>query len=228
MHQDFNILYKKIGYTFKNQKLIKIALTHRSKDKNNNERLEFLGDSILNFVISEILYKKFIHENEGILSMLRISLVNGKTLTSIAKKFDLGQHINFGIGAIKSGEYNRSRLLEDCLESIIGAIFLDSNIETVKNCISMWYNKIISEIHINDKSFKDPKSKLQEHLQSKTHTIPKYKIISISGPEHDRVFVVEVYVSTLDESFQGTGKSKKQAEHNAAEKAHHAININKD
>ena len=218
MIQDYAILYRAIGYHFQNQNLITQALTHRSKQKQHNERLEFLGDSILGFVIAEALYQKFPHENEGNLSLLRMYLVRGNTLTEMAKRFDLGTYMAFGVGELKSGGHKRARLLEDAFEALIGAIYLDSDLSTVKSCILAWYQDKLKTLNIEEHT-KDPKSRLQEYLQSAIHMHPEYTVIDIQGKDHDQTFVVEVSLGDLNKTFQAKGKSRKQAEHMAASEA---------
>lgn len=218
MIQDYAILYRAIGYHFHNQDLIIQALTHRSKQKQHNERLEFLGDSILGFVIAEALYQKFPHENEGNLSLLRMYLVRGNTLTEMAKRFDLGTHMAFGVGELKSGGHKRARLLEDAFEALIGAIYLDSDLNTVKSCVLSWYQHKLKTLNIEEHT-KDPKSRLQEYLQSAIHMHPEYTVIDIKGKDHDQTFVVEVSLGDLNKTFQAKGKSRKQAEHMAASAA---------
>ena len=214
-NSNYHILYRIIGYHFNSEELITQALTHRSKNSQNNERLEFLGDAILGFVIAEAIYHKFPQESEGNLSLLRMYLVRGNTLTEIAKNFDLGTYMNFGIGELKSGGNKRARLLEDALEALIGAIYLDSSLKTVKSCILSWYKDKLKNLNIKE-YVKDPKSRLQEYLQSKIHMKPTYTVIDVQGKNHDQIFLVEVFLDKLNKKFQGKGKSKKQAEHMAA------------
>lgn len=222
--KNYHFLYHNIGYHFKNETLIAQALTHRSKNKKNNERLEFLGDSILGFVIAEVLYQRFAHEDEGNLSLLRTALVRGKTLTDMAKYFNLGKYMSFGAGEIKSGGHKRARLLEDAFEAMIGAIYLDSNMTTTRTCILYWYRDVLEKLSVK-KYIKDSKSKLQEYLQSRIQAHPLYQVIATKGLDHDQIFTVEVSLGSMRKKYQATGKSRKQAEHAAAEKALQAIKI---
>ena len=227
MNKDYRLLYKAIDYQFKDLHLIEQALTHRSKTRNHNERLEFLGDSILGFVIAERLYQQFSNEDEGNLSLLRMYLVRGKTLTDMAKHFNLGEYMSFGVGELKSGGHKRARLLEDAFEAMIGAIYLDSDMDTTKNCILQWYSDILSAVNIEEHT-KDPKSRLQEYLQAKIQTHPMYQVANIDGLDHDQTFTVEVSLGSLHSTFKGIGKSRKQAEHNAAQNALNAIKHTKE
>ena len=227
MANDYEPLYHSIDYHFKSDKLITQALTHRSKQTQHNERLEFLGDSILGFVIAEALYEQFPYEDEGNLSLLRISLIHGKMLTAMAKHFDLGKYMSFGVGELKSGGHKRARLLEDAFEAMIGAIYLDSNILIVTKCILYWYKDLLKNLTVAEHT-KDPKSKLQEYLQATIQTHPRYKIINTEGLDHDQTFTVEVSLSVLEQTYQAKGKSRKQAEHSAAKKALKAIKAQED
>ncbi|WP_192483783.1 MULTISPECIES: ribonuclease III [Cysteiniphilum] len=219
---DYTPLYRSIGYHFNNEALITQALTHRSKQKQHNERLEFLGDSILGFVIAEALYQKFPHEDEGSLSLLRMYLVRGKTLTDMAKHFDLGEYMSFGVGELKSGGHKRARLLEDAFEALIGAIYLDSDMLVVKERILHWFKDVLATLNVEEHT-KDPKSRLQEYLQAEIQTHPIYSIIATEGLDHDQTFTVEVSLGSLEHSYRAKGKSRKQAEHNAAKEALKAI-----
>jgi ribonuclease-3 len=227
MTQDLNRLYRLIGYRFNEPSILQQALTHKSKNKNNNERLEFLGDSILDCVISEALYYKFPKKNEGVLSVLRMYIVCGKTLTDMAKRFCLGEFMSFGVGEIKSGGHKRSRLLEDAFEALIGAIYIDSGFYNTKICILRWYKDKLESLDV-EKHIKDPKSCLQEYLQASINMRPTYKIINITGKDHDQTFMVEVSLGVASQSYQAEGKSRKQAEHTAARIALAAINEKKE
>lgn len=223
MTLDYAVLYHVIGYFFQDKELVTQALTHRSKKKQHNERLEFLGDAILSFIIAEALYQRFPNENEGNLSLLRTYLVRGNTLTEMAKRFNIGAYMAFGAGELKSGGgHTRGRLLEDAFEALIGAIYLDSNLSTVKSRILSWYEEKLTMLDIK-KNTKDSKSRLQEYLQNKIHMHPQYSVLDIQGKDHDQTFVVEVFLGKLNKKFQAEGKSKKQAEHMAASMALSAL-----
>jgi len=215
MLQDIEKICRLIKYNFKNKDLLLQALTHRSKNKKHNERLEFLGDAVLSMVIAERLYIQFPYENEGNLSLLRMYLVQGKTLTDMANKFHLGENMSFGVGEIKSGGHKRARILEDAFEALIGAIYLDSDYSTAKECILSWYDDKLKILNV-DEHTKDSKTKLQEILQGQIQMKPNYKVISIEGEDHNQTFHVEVSLASMNKSFQATGKSRKSAEHEAA------------
>lgn len=210
------------GYQFKDESLLNLALTHRSMGSNNNERLEFLGDAILGMVISSELYRRFPHEKEGVLTRLRSSLVKGETLSKIAMELKLGEFILLGSGELKSGGYRRASTLADAIEAILGAIYLDScadyGIKKVESIILNIFNNRINECEPAG-ILKDPKTRLQEHLQSKNLALPTYSVISISGKEHQQTFKVSCSIEGLSNHVVATGASRRKAEQAAAEKA---------
>ncbi len=217
-------LSQRIGYVFKDETLIQLALTHRSKGNTNNERIEFLGDSIVNFTIAEALYLKFPKADEGKLSRLRADMVRGTTLAEIARDFELGEFLLLGSGELKSGGYNRESILADVVEAIIGAIYLDSGMDAVQERILSWYKTRLDNLS-EDKVVKDAKTRLQEHLQKNQNRLPKYDVIEISGQAHDQKFKVSCRVEKLPEVTVGIGSSRRFAEQSAAEKALKALGV---
>ena len=208
-------LYKKLAYSFKTQDLLIQALSHRSLGKNNNERLEFLGDSVIGYVIAEELYRRFATEGEGNLSRYRSLLVKGETLASVAREFEVGQYLRLGGGELKSGGRRRESILADAMEAIIGAITLDADIETARQCILSWYKDKLDNIKTLD--LKDPKTRLQEFLQAKKFALPEYKVISINGKEHAQTFQVDCSVKELQELVTAEASSRRAAEQKSAE-----------
>lgn len=208
-------LFQAIGYTFNNQDILKEALTHRSIGSKNNERLEFLGDSILGFVIGAEVYRRFPNAREGELTRIRSSLVKGETLALIAKDFQLGQYLSLGSGEKKSGGHRRKSILADALEAIIGAIYLDVGFDETQACILRWYQERLENIILED-SHKDPKTQLQEWLQAKKMPLPEYTVISIEGESHDQVFKVSCKIELLDDAVESQGSSRRRAEQAAA------------
>ncbi len=208
-------LSDKLGYNFRNITLLELALSHRSIGKNNNERLEFLGDSIVGYVIAEELYQRFKNDNEGHLSRYRSLLVKGDTLASIARQFDVGSYLKLGGGELKSGGFRRASILADAMEAIIGAITLDSNIEQARTCILLWYKERLDNIETLD--LKDPKTRLQEYLQSYQYDLPEYKIMSINGKEHAQIFQIDCYVKAFKFTITSEGSSRRIAEQKCAE-----------
>jgi len=217
-------LSQRIGYVFQDESLIQLALTHRSKGNTNNERLEFLGDSIVNFTIAEALYRKFPQAKEGKLSRLRADMVRGTTLAEIARDFDLGEFLLLGSGELKSGGYNRESILADVVEAIIGAIYLDTGMDAVQERILSWYKSRLDNLS-EDTVVKDAKTRLQEYLQKSQNRLPKYDVVEISGQAHDQKFRVSCRVEKLPEVTIGIGSSRRFAEQSAAEKALKALGV---
>lgn len=204
-----------IGYQFRDNTLLPLALTHRSAGNQNNERLEFLGDSILNFVIGASLFKQYPKANEGQLTRMRSQLVRGETLAIVAQGFDLGKVMVLGPGEVRTGGHQRRSILADGLEAVIGAIYLDSDLATVQKIILQWFDKSLQTADV-DSLAKDPKTRLQELLQSKGLSTPEYQVVKISGPQHNQHFVVECQVELLEQAVQGEGISRRKAEQAAA------------
>lgn len=209
-------LMRKLNYRFKDLSLLQASLTHRSVRGENNERLEFLGDSLLNFIIASELYRVFTYAKEGDLSRLRATLVKGETLAEIAQEFNLGDFLRLGQGELKSGGFTRKSILADAFEAIIGAIFLDSNFETTRERVLSWFASRIKDIHLNDQ--KDSKTRLQEYLQSQRLPLPQYDILSIEGEPHAQLFHIECRVHGLPFVTHSIGASRRKAEQLAAEK----------
>jgi ribonuclease-3 len=209
-------LIRKIGYTFKEPKLLQQALTHRSHDSADNERLEFLGDSILNFIITEELYKRFPHLSEGELSRFRAGLVKGETLAVIAQDLGLGDYLQLGGGELKSGGFRRPSILADSLEAIIAAIYLDSSIQSCQVFILTHFATKIDSINVDAKK-KDPKTALQEYLQSRKMPLPVYTLLSTTGEDHEQCFEIECLVEKIDYKTKASAESRRKAEQRAAE-----------
>lgn len=211
-----NRLQRKLGYQFNNCELMTLALTHRSANGTHNERLEFLGDSILSFVVADDLYHRFPFVDEGDMSRMRATLVRGKTLAELGREFELGDYLLLGPGELKSGGFRRDSILADCVEAIIGAVYLDSDVETVRQVVLAWYKSRLDTIEpgINQK---DPKTRLQECLQGRRLPLPAYTVIKVQGEAHNQEFTVQCDVSGLDEPVIGKGGSRRKAEQAAAE-----------
>ncbi|ORU90135.1 MAG: ribonuclease III [Cycloclasticus sp. symbiont of Poecilosclerida sp. M] len=210
-------LRKKLSISFRDTNLLEQAVTHRSVGDCNNERLEFLGDSVLGFVVAAEIYKKFPHVDEGIMSRLRASLVNKDTLAELATDLDLGEDLILGQGELKSGGRRRPSILSDALEAIIGALYLDAGLDEA----SKWVQELLKdrlECLSVDTATKDPKTQLQEFLQERGQTVPNYHVVSASGLDHNQTFKVSCKVSLLNKDIVTTGKSRKKAEQKAAEK----------
>jgi ribonuclease-3 len=209
-------LERRIDYTFSDFSLLQQALTHRSALGNHNERLEFLGDSILSYAISTDLYARFPKVDEGDLSRMRATLVCGKMLAEIGREFQLGDCLILGPGELKSGGFRRDSIIADGVEAIIGAAFLDSDIDTVKKLILKWFDSRLNTIEPGI-SQKDPKTRLQEHLQSRKQSLPIYEVLEIKGEAHNQRFTMSCSIDGL-KSVQGQGTSRRKAEQIAANK----------
>lgn len=214
-----------IGYNFKQSSLLIQAITHRSANSKNNERLEFLGDSILNFTIADRLYQKFNKANEGELSRMRASLVKEQTLAQIANNLNLGEFLLLGSGEKKSGGRRRSSILSDCVEAILGAIYLDSDLDTARKILSIWFQGIFDKINPNENQ-KDPKTRLQEYLQGKHLPLPNYEVVNISGEAHCQIFKVKCNIISLNQDFIAKAGSVKKAEQACADMVLKSLNIN--
>ena len=218
MKPPLDTLCRSIGYSFGNEQLLNTALTHRSVGSRNNERLEFLGDAILSFVISAELYQRFPDADEGALSRLRASLVKGDTLAIMARDLKLGDYLNLGSGELKSGGFRRESILADALEAVFGAVYLDSDIDTIRTLILRLYDERIAAA-TPQANLKDPKTRLQELLQARHQPLPTYNVVSMEGEAHAQTFVVSCEVEGLSEITHGTASSRRRAEQAAAEQA---------
>ncbi len=207
-----------LDYQFKQLNLLEQALTHRSYSTvKNNERLEFLGDSVLNLVISQHIYQRRHDADEGELSRTRASLVKQEALARVARDIGLGDYIYLGGGELKSGGFHRSSILSDTLEAIIGAIYLDSGFVSAQNSVLYLYRDYLITLPDTD-TLKDAKTRLQEYLQSRQLGLPEYRVIKTTGKSHDQVFTVSCIIVSLQLQNSGEGSSRKKAEQNAAQK----------
>lgn len=204
-----------LGYSFSNQALLERALSHRSTGSNNNERLEFLGDSILSYIISAELFKRFPEVDEGGLSRLRASLVKGDTLAAMAKELSLGDYLKLGPGELKSGGFRRGSILADAFEAILGAIYLDSDIDTVQRIVLQLFDSRLNNVD-PETALKDPKTRLQEYLQARQLPLPSYEVVEITGKAHAQTFTVSCFIEDLDQKVVAEGSSRRKAEQQAA------------
>lgn len=223
MNSPINRLETKLGYQFKDAELLTLALTHRSANGKHNERLEFLGDSILSFVIADDLYHRFPKINEGDMSRMRATLVRGHTLAELGREFELGDYLKLGPGELKSGGFRRDSILADAVEAIIGAIYLDSGTEVIRGIILSWYQTRLDAIQPGV-SQKDPKTRLQEFLQGRRKPLPVYTVTNIKGEAHNQEFTVSCDVAGIGMPVIGKGTSRRKAEQAAAETALEQLN----
>ena len=216
-------LKKEFNLKIKNENLIKLAFIHRSYlneakiKKESNERLEFLGDSILSYLVSKYLYLNYPHLPEGELTNLRSSVVKTQTLADIAKSLKLGMYLKLSRGEEEGGGRNNPSILADTFEALLGAILLDSGLSSVEKILNNFLYILIPQI-LNDKTYKDSKSSFQEMVQEETKLSPIYKVINETGPDHAKEFTVAVIVKNKVWG-QGSGKTKQEAEQKAAASA---------
>jgi ribonuclease-3 len=211
-------LQRALGYTFKDRSLLELALTHRSAGRSNNERLEFLGDSIVNHVIAEALYLKFPDAREGSLSRMRASLVRGSTLAGIGRELELGDYLQLGSGERKSGGHRRGSILADTVEALAGAILLEAGVDTCRRCLLAWFDSRLSGLNEADDG-RDPKTRLQEYLQGRGQGLPEYDLVAVSGEDHAQVFRVSCDIAAEKLRTEGEGSSRRKAEQAAASAA---------
>jgi ribonuclease-3 len=208
-------LQRALGYEFSDAHLLELALTHRSAGGSNNERLEFLGDSILNHIIAEDLFRRFPDSREGEMSRMRASLVKGDTLAEVARGLQLGDYLRLGQGERKSGGHRRDSILADGLEAVIGAILLDSDVERCRRCVLAWYDSRLRELSLVPTE-KDAKTRLQEYLQGRSRPLPEYEIIEVRGEAPSQEFHVACRLFQPGLVAEGRGSSRRRAEQDAA------------
>ncbi len=216
MREPTERLSRALGYRFTDPDLLEQALTHRSAGAGNNERLEFLGDALLGQVVAEALYFRHDKANEGQLSRLRSSIVKKDSLAVVARRLSLGDYLKLGAGELRSGGHARDSILADAVEAIIAAVYLDGGMQAAKDLILSFFQQRLEEQTL-DKPLKDPKTRLQEHLQSRRRALPVYDIIDVSGDPHDQHFKVSCTVAELGLEALGEGGSRRKAEQQAAE-----------
>lgn len=217
-------LQQRLGYEFRDQKLLQLALTHRSHGALNNERLEFLGDSILNFLIGEALFQRFSEAREGQLSRLRSQMVKGKTLAEIAREFSLGESLILGEGEMKSGGNKRESILADTVEAIIGAIYTESGLDVCRQRVLAWYLPRLQSLSLDEVS-KDAKTRLQEYMQAQQQPLPEYAVVEATGEAHAQLFTIECRVAIQGKSARAQASSRREAEKQAAAQILRLLNI---
>ena len=205
----------RLGHSFLDPALLEQALTHRSFSSLNNERLEFLGDAVLDMIVSEMLYCQFPTASEGDLSRLRAVLVKGEALAKMARAIDLGDQLRLGSGELKSGGFRRDSILAGAYEAVIGAILLDAGFDVCRDCVVSWFEPLLSNLSLGDEH-KDPKSRLQEYLQGKGEVLPVYKLLTVSGEGHAQYFDVQCCLDGVSNDYRGAASSRRKAEQAAA------------
>jgi len=219
---DRSRLQNTLGYRFSDESLLEQALTHRSCGSGNNERLEFLGDSIINHIIAESLYRRFEGASEGELSRMRAALVRGDTLAELAREFELGDYIRLGPGEMKSGGRRRNSILADALEAVAGAILLDAGQQAVHERVLAWFHDRLEQVSPKHAS-RDAKTRLQEYLQGRGMSLPEYNLVEISGENHRQEFTVQCEIVEKAIKLEGVGSSRRKAEQAAADAALEAL-----
>lgn len=206
-----------IAYQFRDRTLLKLALSHRSSGKLNNERLEFLGDSILGFIVADTLCKRFPDASEGELSRLRAQLVKKSTLAEIARELKLGEALILGAGESKSGGAQRESILADALEALVSAIYLDAGMTPCCEEVLLWLDSRLAGLEAGDRlPGKDAKTRLQEYLQAQKLPLPEYLLSDTSGKDHEQEFTVSCKIDLLETAVEGRGSSRRDAEQQAA------------
>ncbi len=211
-------LRERIGYAFRDPDLLRQALTHRSFSSAHNERLEFVGDAVLNCVIGLSLYERFPALDEGELSRIRASLVSQPTLAAVARRLDLAPSLRLGDGEMRSGGADRSSILADALEAVFGGVFLDGGFDAARAVVTTCFGEVLSELDPAAQN-KDPKTRLQELLQARRLPVPEYAVHAVSGEPHAQSFEVECRIPSLEIVTRGTGGSRRAAEQAAAQAA---------
>jgi len=207
-----------LGYDFNDNSLLDLALTHRSHSKDNNERLEFLGDAVLDLILSDTLYRGYSLMDEGNLSRMRASIVNEKSLSLVASQLLINEHLILGPGEMTSGGSQRDSILANTLEAILGAVFVDGGYHSVETIILKIFKDNINSID-PESDYKDSKSQLQELLQQQQKDLPQYQLIETTGDKHDQEFLIECVIDNGNIITTATAKNIKTAEQKAASKA---------
>ncbi|CAK0771303.1 RNase III [Gammaproteobacteria bacterium] len=215
MSRDSALFAQAVGHHFANSDLLTHALTHCSAGGTHNERMEFLGDALLGYIIAETLYHRFPNANEGELTRLRSTLVRRDTLAQVARGLDLGSYLTLGCGEIKTGGFRRDSILANTLEAVIAAVYLDAGLAACRVLVLRLIEPFLANLCAPEQS-KDSKSRLQEYLQSRRLPLPVYTVLSVTGTEHDQVFQVECCLEALPAPAPGTGPTRRRAEQDAA------------
>jgi ribonuclease-3 len=218
-------LAARLGYAPQDRELFVVALTHRSADGPNNERLEFLGDSVLNLLLSERLYREFPTASEGDLSRLRARLVSEEPLAEVATQMQLGELLFLGSGELKTGGFRRQSILADAFEALCGALFIDGGLEAVRERVGPMFEARIAALP-EPSTLKDAKTRLQEHLQANGNPLPVYAVKRTSGEPHAQIFLVSCAVPHVSIETEGVGPSRRRAEQVAAQAALQALGLN--
>jgi ribonuclease-3 len=217
VRQDPQRLSRQLGYAFADPQLLDDALTHRSAQARHNERLEFLGDAVLGFMVAEALWQRFPKATEGELSRLRAQLVNRETLARVAQELELGQYLRLGAGELRSGGHARESILADAVEAVLAALYLDGGLEVTRGVVDRLLGPRLAALSPETQR-KDAKTRLQEWLQARRLALPTYEVVDASGEDHAQTFVVCCAVESLGRSTTAAGPTRRKAEQLAAER----------
>ena len=211
----------KAGYSFRDPELLRLALTHRSAGRPNNERLEFLGDALVNLAVAELLYETRPKADEGELTRLRAQLVSGPALAERARSLELGDELLLGPGELKSGGFRRDSILADAFEALVAAVYLDGGFDACREWLRAMFRAAVES---TESAVKDAKTRLQEWLQAQGYPLPQYELLGTRGEEHARTFEIACVLSEPEPArFEGSGSSRRAAEQMAAESALDAL-----
>ncbi|MGH8174437.1 MAG: ribonuclease III [Rhodanobacteraceae bacterium] len=215
-----NSASRALGHAFENPALLEQALTHRSAGHRNNERLEFLGDALVNLIVAELIYEQYPRADEGEMTRFRAALVNGTALAAIARSEELGERLHLGPGELKSGGFRRDSILADAFEAVIAALYQDAGWNVCREVVRRLFE---SRIAAGAGTPKDAKTRLQEHLQGRALPLPVYELVASLGDDHAKTFEVECRIDALEVLARGTGSTRRGAEQTAAERALAAV-----
>jgi ribonuclease-3 len=213
---DLHCLARSLGRPGLSDNFLRQALTHRSAGGDNNERLEFLGDALLGFVVAQLLWERFPGADEHLLTRMRASLVREETLARLARDFSLGEYLRLGVGEARTGGHARDSILADALEALLAAVYLDQGLEAARETVLLIFREPLAEVH-PDQVTKDPKTRLQELLQSRRRPLPEYQVTHIAGTQHAQVFQVRCVLPDDGTVALGQGTSRRRAEQQAAD-----------
>ena len=209
-------LEERLQYQFRVPELLSLALSHRSCGSSNNERLEFLGDSILGVTVTDFLYHQFPQAREGDLSRMRSQIVRAESLAQVAKKLQLGPELSLGPGEMKSGGQRRDSILGDTVEALIGAVYLDTGIDAARGAVNNWFKELLAAAS-DAQPVKDAKTALQEWLQQRSKPVPQYELVNTGGEAHSRLFTVSCKIDQVNKTISATASSRRKAEQLVAE-----------
>ena len=204
-------LQERLNYSFKDESVLMLALSHRSCGSSNNERLEFLGDAILGLSVTDILYRKFPKAREGELSRMRSQIVRAESLAGVAKQLELGSELLLGPGEMKSGGHRRDSILGDAVEALISAVYVDTGLAAAQSCIALWFDELLAAASEAD-SIRDAKTSLQEWLQKRGKPVPEYTLVNTGGEAHSRLFTVSCKIAAVEKEISAVASSVRKAE----------------